>query len=214
MLNIILLDSAIELIPKEIINHPAVIKNARKRGKKPAETLLDISLHYSAMKNLPFWEKRGRPDIVHIAMIVLLSEKEMISNFFIHTFDSKIIKVDPSMRPPKNYNRFVPLMEQLLKYGQVPLNSEKPLMKILNATLGDIVKGYEPILLSEEGRRINPKNLCGENYLLGIGGFQRGDFSEEVKKVFKDKVYSISDKRLETHQVICRILTSCINDIT
>lgn len=209
MLNIILLDSALELVPKELLNHPAVVKNARKRGKNPSETLLDISLHYAAIKKLPFWQKRGRPDIVHMAMIMILSEKQLIDNFFIHTFDSKIIRVDPIMRPPKNYNRFVPLMEQLLKYGKVPVNSDKPLMEVLNIKLDELVKNYNPILLSEKGKRIDIKELCNKNFLIGIGGFQHGDFSDEVKKVFNKEVYSISDRILETHQVICRLLAAC-----
>ncbi|TRM90261.1 16S rRNA methyltransferase, partial [Sulfolobus sp. B1] len=52
MVNIILLESAIELVPREIVDHPSVIKNAKRRGKKPEDTLLDISLHYHAMKSL------------------------------------------------------------------------------------------------------------------------------------------------------------------
>ncbi|MBW9140788.1 MAG: hypothetical protein K1T65_03670, partial [Candidatus Aramenus sp.] len=42
--NVILLDSSLELVPSEISNHPSVVKNAKKRGKKPTEVLLDISV--------------------------------------------------------------------------------------------------------------------------------------------------------------------------
>ncbi len=207
-LNFILLDSALELVPKEILNDPSVIKNAEKRGKKPEDTILDISLHYHAMKRLKDWQKRGRPDIVHMAMIMILSEREILGDFYIHTYDSKIIKVDRKMNPPKNYNRFIGLMEQLLKFSKVPPNSSKPLMEILNVKLPEIVKKYKPVLLSEDGDKIDPKYLCNDNLLLGIGAYQHGDFSKEVKDLFI-KHYSISSKALETQQVVCRILSSC-----
>ncbi|PVU76370.1 16S rRNA methyltransferase [Acidianus hospitalis] len=207
-LNFILLDSALELVPKEILNDPSVIKNAERRGKKPQDTILDISLHYHAMRKLKDWQKRGRPDIVHMAMIMILSEKEILGDFYIHTYYSRIIKVEKDMNPPKNYNRFIGLMEQLLKFGQIPPNSSRPLMKILNVKLSDIVKKYKPVLLSEDGSKIDPMHLCNENFLLGIGAFQHGDFSEEVKGIFTEQ-YSISKRALETQQVVCRILSSC-----
>ncbi|TRM76859.1 16S rRNA methyltransferase, partial [Sulfolobus sp. A20-N-F8] len=74
MVNIILLESAIELVPREIVDHPSVIKNAKRRGKKPEDTLLDISLHYHAMKSLENKYKRGRPDIVHQALLLILTD--------------------------------------------------------------------------------------------------------------------------------------------
>ncbi|BDC18325.1 16S rRNA methyltransferase [Acidianus sp. HS-5] len=207
-LNFILLDSALELVPKEILNDPSVIKNAEKRGKRPEDTMLDISLHYHAMRKMKDWQKRGRPDIVHMAMVMILSEKEILGDFYIHTYDSKVIKVERDMSPPKNYNRFIGLMEQLLKIGKIPPNSSKPLMEILNVKLSDIVKKYKPILLSEDGNKVDPKDLCNDNLLLGIGAFQHSDFSEEVQDLFTEH-YSISRRTLETQQVICRILSSC-----
>ncbi|ARM75024.1 16S rRNA methyltransferase [Acidianus manzaensis] len=208
MLNVILLDSGLELVPKEIINEKSVIQNAKKRGKNPEETLLDISIHFHAMKKLDYWQKRGRPDIIHMALIMLLSERDLIKNLYIHTINSKIIKVNTKMRPPKNYNRFVPLMEQLLKIGKVPPNSAEPLMEILNIKLKDLTKEYVPILLSEHGEKTKITSLCNDKFLIGVGGFQHGDFSEEVKDVFT-KSFSISEKILETQQVVCRLISFC-----
>ncbi|NON62306.1 16S rRNA methyltransferase [Candidatus Acidianus copahuensis] len=205
-IDIILLDSSLELVPKEIVNHPSVVKNAMKRGKRPEQTILDISLHYSAMKNLPNFRKRGRPDILHQTLLLILEEKIM-DEIYIHTIDSKIIRVDPSMRPPKNYDRFIGLMEKLLIEGRVP-KENNPLMEILNVKLEDIVKGKNPILLSEDGKRTSPEALCKDNNLIGIGAFQSGDFSSEVKSYFYER-YSISSRVLEAQQVVCRLLSGC-----
>jgi rRNA small subunit pseudouridine methyltransferase Nep1 len=208
--NLIILEAALELVPKEILSHPAVVKNAKKRSKKPEEILLDISLHYHAMKKLKDWHKRGRPDIIHQIILTFLSEKSDIKGeFYIHTINSKIIKVNPNMRPPKTYNRFVGLMEQLLLHGKVPPNSSNPLMEVLNLDLHDIKKKYKIVLLWEKGKKISPTELCNlENSLLGIGGFAHGDFSEEILELADEKV-SISSMSLESFQVVCRILSSC-----
>ncbi|WP_338603912.1 16S rRNA methyltransferase [Sulfolobus tengchongensis] len=209
-LNIILLEASLELVPKEIINHPAVVKNAKRRGKKPEETLLDISLHYHAMKNLKDNYKRGRPDIVHQALLVMLTDPTIKGNFFIHTVQSKIIRVNPNMRPPKNYMRFIGLMEQLLKYGKIPINGGETLMEVTNLTLEDVLSKYNLILLSEKGEKISPEEICrsNENLIIGIGAFPHGDFSEKILKLAK-KIYSISKFPLETQQVICRIFSAC-----
>ncbi|MEM4684334.1 MAG: 16S rRNA methyltransferase, partial [Thermosphaera sp.] len=63
-LRIVILEAGLELVPKSIANHPSILKNAARRGKKPSEVLLDVSIHYPAMKKLPDKLKRGRPDIV------------------------------------------------------------------------------------------------------------------------------------------------------
>lgn len=215
-INLILLDSSLELVPKEIINHPAVIRNAKKRNKKPEHTILDISLHYHAMKGLQNREKRGRPDIVHLAMVMFLTEQSNVKGqFYIHTIDGKIIRVDNKMRPPKNYNRFIGLMEQLLVYGRVPINnSNETLMQVTNIKLKDLKERYKLGVLSEDGEKVRPEVLCnlGDEWLLGVGGFPHGGFSEEVMSL-ADKYISISNYKLETHQVICRLISACLQQL-
>ena len=73
IIRLILAESSIELVPRDIIGHPSVLKTAKRRGKKPTEILLDISLHYHAMKKLRDRHKRGRPDIVHVSLLEALS---------------------------------------------------------------------------------------------------------------------------------------------
>jgi rRNA small subunit pseudouridine methyltransferase Nep1 len=82
-INIILLEAGIELVPKEIVNHPSVVKNAKRRKKKPEDTLLDISLHYHAMKKLENVHKRGRPDIIHQALLIMLTDPMIKGDFYI-----------------------------------------------------------------------------------------------------------------------------------
>lgn len=211
-INLILLDSSLELIPRDILSHPAVIVNAKKRGKDPHYMILDKSLHYSAMAKLKDKEKRGRPDIVHLSLLnFLYLEDEIKGEVFVHTIDGKIISVRNDTRIPKNYERFVSLVEQLLRYGKVPVDSDKPFMEITSESLGSLKKKYKLAVLSENGEKVSLKKICelGENWLIGVGAFPHGDFSEEVK-VNADVFYSISDRVLEAHQVICRLSSACL----
>ena len=83
MLSLILAESSLELVPKELQNHPSVISHSKKLGKNPSEILLDNSWHYAAMKGIKDEIKRGRPDLVHISLLeacsIPLYFKEKIS---------------------------------------------------------------------------------------------------------------------------------------
>jgi len=219
-LSIILAESALELIPKELHNNPIIVRSARKRNKRPSEMLLDISLHYKAMKSLPLWYKRGRPDIIHISLLNILSSPlnyEGMVNVYIHTFNNIVIFIDPKTRIPKNYNRFVGLIEQLLTIGRVPPDSDKPLMWIKSSSISDLVKDVgcsDVILMHEEGEFLSPyklgkliasKILSNENICIVVGGFQRGDFSEETMRIATKRI-SIYRKSLPTWIVVDRVI--------
>ncbi|MEM3775785.1 MAG: 16S rRNA methyltransferase [Metallosphaera sp.] len=206
-MDIILIESSLELVPEQIRYHPSVVKNALKVGKDPSKVLLDISLHYHAMRDLPNREKRGRPDIVHTVLTMVLTDPEFRGEVLIHTVDSRIIKVSRKMRPPKNYLRFVGLMEQLLVYGRVPLEGD-PLMEVSTLTLEEVIRDRGLILLDEKGQRINPSSLCNSKEFIGVGAFPHGDFDPEVRKLSGSSL-SISDKTLETQHVVCRLISSC-----
>jgi len=217
LLHIILLESALELVPNEIASHPAVVKNAKRRGKKPGETLLDTSLHFHAMAKLKDREKRGRPDIVHISLLNALESplnKAGYLRIYVHTYPGHIIFIKPETRVPRNYNRFVGLMEQLLTVGRVPPESSDPLMYVKTMSLHDLlntigVNGL--ILLHERGERAKPAEIVekalSNNYAIGIGGFAHGDFSEEVFKL-ADSQYSIYSEPLTTWTVVSHIVAA------
>ena len=69
---LILADSELEPMPREIINERAIINNARMRGKAPEKILLDASHHHPAFGKLPDSERRGRPDLVHYFLMLCI----------------------------------------------------------------------------------------------------------------------------------------------
>lgn len=204
-------------MPRSIASHPAVVKTAMRRGKPPTEILLDISLHYAAMKKLSNKHKRGRPDIVHISLLEALESplaKKGLLEIHVQTIEGHAIFIDPQTRIPRNYNRFTGLMEQLFKEGSVPPGSCKPLMVMKTMSLDGLlqhvgVKGF--ILLHEECERRGVSQVVSEaissNLAVGIGGFAHGDFSDETIKA-ASTCYSIYDEPLATWVVVSRVIAA------
>lgn len=158
MLHLIIAEAALETIPREIWKHPAVRKYAKKRGKPPSLLLLDLSFHYSAAKKLPDIQKRGRPDITHIALLEALGSplnRAGMLRVYVHTYNDYVIKIDPSTRLPRNYLRFTGLIEQLFETRKVPPESEKPLLILEQMSIRDLIGEIAPtkvILMSEKGK--------------------------------------------------------------
>ncbi|HFC49550.1 MAG TPA: 16S rRNA methyltransferase [Thermofilum sp.] len=218
-LSIIFVDAGLELVPKSLWSHPSVRATAARRGKKPGEILLDKSLHYHAMKRLPLSHKRGRPDILHVCLLLALSSilnKEGWLRVYVETLEKRWITINPETRLPRNYNRFVGLMEQLLVYGKVPPSANNPLIRVEH--FSSLRKKFAEIglskvyLLSEKGKPMKVRQLAEEiihekSPGVLIGCFPRGDVSEEVKNS-ADETVSIAPYPLDAWTVTCRIISS------
>ena len=211
----VLAESALERVPKEIWKHPAVVKTARARKKRPGAMLLDRSLHHSAMKNLPNASKRGRPDLVHTTLLAVMGtplNKEGLLRVYVHTIDDHVIEIDPSTRLPKNYNRFVGLIEQLYEEGQVPPGGP-PLLTIRRESLPELVERLEPDRVVAFTREGQPKtieqvmrSLAGfERPLVLVGGFPHGHF-EDRTLALADETACIDPEGLEAWVVAARIV--------
>ncbi|MFW9844030.1 MAG: 16S rRNA methyltransferase [Candidatus Thorarchaeota archaeon] len=201
MLHMILLECALELVPSEISAMKQVQKHAARRGKKPIEILLDQSHHGREMTRLENGLQRGRPDIVFHSLMSLLETplcKSGNLTIHLHLQDGRIIEVNPEVRLPRNYDRFVGLIEQLLIKGQVPVDGP-PLLKITKKTLPDLVTelkrdgaGAQSILTIENGLKTTIDVLQSKlpvdssvPVIVGVGAFPHGDFSEDMKKLFE-----------------------------
>jgi len=220
---LVLADAGIELVPQSIWRHSAVRASAAKRGKKPGEILLDVSLHHHAMLKLKDREKRGRPDITHVCLLVALSSLLNRMGFlevYIHTYQKKWIRVSSETRIPRNYNRFVGLMEQLLLRGRVPPDSSQPLMEVLPVSLREGLRqagATKIVVLSEKGRPLTPRELARslvaeQRPAVIVGAFQRGQLSSEVLSV-ADDVISIAPLSLDAWTVVSKIISSVEDEL-
>ncbi|NJE10000.1 16S rRNA methyltransferase [Thermococcus sp. MAR1] len=189
MLHLVIAEAELELAPKSIVDHPAIVNHAKRRGKKPEEILLDATYHHSAIKKLPDGERRGRPDIVHVCLLNALesiANKENLLRVYVHTRNDEVIYIKPETRIPRNYNRFIGLMESLFKNRAVPRDLE--LLRIEEKSLGELVEELNPdgvFVMHEDGESIKPGNfgkvLSGlQNPLVVVGGFPHGDFRSKI----------------------------------
>ena len=216
MLNLAFVETSLELVPPEIIHHPAVKRNAKRRGKRAEESMLDRSLHHYAMNKLENSEKRGRPDIIQYCLLLAFgSPLNRADNLrvYANTLHGYSIRIDPETRPPRDGLRFNGLMEQLFLNGKVPADSAKPLMTLKREKLSQLKEAIAPsktIALSSHGepssfQEVSSMLVSEENPLVLIGAYPNGPMEEESLSQ-ADVIYSVYPKPLEAWTVTSRII--------
>jgi len=216
VLTIVFAESALETIPEQLWRRSAIRKYAEKKGKHPRFLILDRSYHHAAMMQLGGNEKKGRPDIVHFSLLEALGSplnREGMLRLYVHTLSNDVIFVDQKTRLPRNYNRFLGLMEQLFELGRIPPESPSLLILTKNVSLPQLVTDLKPdrtIVFSQDGAPRTMEQAVYEfvdkkNPLAIVGGFPHGTFSEEVMKL-ADYVISVDRDTLEAWTVTARII--------
>ncbi|HXG06092.1 MAG TPA: ribosome biogenesis protein [Nitrososphaera sp.] len=219
MITLIIAEAALETVPQEITGHASVRNHAQRLGLKPAETLLDRSYHHAAMSSLRSANKRGRPDIVHFALMEALGTPlymERMLRVYVHTVNDKLIAIADNLRIPKSYFRFEGLMVNLFRDKVIKSEQGAVLMELSDGTLADLINGIKVakvIGMSSTGVQVTAEkavadNLSSNSCAFVIGGFPRGHFSESTKMLL-NRTYAISDMGLEAHVVIARVLYEC-----
>jgi rRNA small subunit pseudouridine methyltransferase Nep1 len=239
MISLVIAEAAIETVPTQIIDHPSVKNYAQRTGRASSQILLDRSYHHSAMVRAKLnsgW-KRGRPDIVHFALMEALSTPLFFSgrlNVYLHTINDKLIFIGENLRIPKSYFRFEGLMidlfeKKVIKSHKAACNDDDDNNNNILLRLHDdmtfeevikkVVKPAKLIGLSKVGiqstaQAIVAKNISEENTDCAfiVGGFAKGHFSNNTTASL-NRLYSISHYSLEAHVVIARLLYECENSL-
>ena len=213
MLYIILTESSLELIPKQLRNHPSVTSYCKKFKKNSSTTLLDNSWHFGAMKGLDNEIKRGRPDIIHLTLLSLCTTPAFYENkikVFVHTINDKVISLNNKTRLPKSYHRFQGLIEKLFLTQKIESDNEI-LMDLHSSSLSDLISEINPtkiIGLTTKGKKLSFEKLVQkipDNSCIFIGGFQKGHFNKDTEKIINES-FSINDSSLEAHLVASRFV--------
>ncbi len=210
---IFLVECGLELIPKQIRNHPAVKKNSS--SSIYSSQLLDNALHFSAMKKLKNREKRGRPDISHLCLLNILGSvlnKSGNIELYLHTINNKIFKFNSEIRIARNYNRFKGLMAKLLIDGRIDIG-DKVLINSVAGNLKELINSFNNPkidIFSHKGKKIEfYKSISSldllENYIAIIGGFQKTTFSDKILKL-SNRTISISNYPLDAWVVINKLV--------
>ena len=213
MISLIISESALELVPFELEDHPSVVSHARKLGKYSSEILLDNSWHFAAMKGIKNEIKRGRPDLVHFSILEATTIPLYLQNklnLFVHTIDDKVIHFGKNVHLPKSYHRFEGVIEKLYQEKKIMTKNEL-LLEIKEQTFLELINEINPskiIGFSTEGKSSSYEKIAAQisdNSCIVIGGFQKGHFSDTVQNTITD-LYSVGNESFEGHVVASRIL--------
>jgi len=132
----------------------------------------------------------------------------------IHTINDVVIRVNPKVRIPKNFNRFIGLIEQLFKFKKVPPKKEY-LLKIEEIRLDELIRSYkgsEFFILSEHGKPYNREKMFkvfrgNKSVVLLIGAFHRGEFGKQIEKLTPNKI-KIDSETLDSAIVVSAIINA------
>lgn len=213
---ILIEDASLELVPKELLHHPEVLDVTKKFGVKPESQILDRNFHAKAISSLKGnSEKRGRPDVVHFALLDVTSTPLFIENrirVLIHTHQDATIELKTGTRPPRTLQRFCGVMAKILSGALGPEESRLFDFKKNQSfnQLTEDVGADRIICLTRKGKisRLDEvtrnEELLGKNTLWVIGGFPKGSFDPEVLRLC-DETIAISELPLAAHVVTARL---------
>lgn len=219
VLHLVMGEAEIELMPRELRGHLAVGKHAQREGKDPGRVLLDSNYHYQAMRKLPDAERRGRPDIAHMCLVLAqdsIANLEGQLRVWIHTRNDELITVAPETRIMRAQHRFYGLLENLFRDGRAPANPDEralltmersvPLRAVVKRTGAKVVLGFH-----EKGDanslvpRLKDAKASGAKDVAGvIGAFPHGDFNAKLD--FCTALVSIHAQQVSAWTVVGQLL--------
>ena len=131
---------------------------------------------------------------------------------YVHTVEDKVIDVDPRIRLPRNYDRFVGLLEQLYEKKSVP-PGEQPLLKIRECTLQKLIEesgASTVVAFSTLGKPATVKDACSlmvetDAPTVLVGGFAHSHFGQSTVQL-ANHVFSIDKEPLDAWVVAARII--------
>ena len=217
MITFVLAESELELMPRELHDDPVVQARARKRKRAPEHLVLDQALDHKAMKRLPEGDRRGRPDLAHV-FLLLLQDSPLNARgrlrVLVHTRHDALIRVKPETRIMRNQAKFVQLMEDLLRQGVVPLDRplltlepDSPLPRVLEECAGP------KVLLDEGGPLARTPRFAElarehDDVTFVLGGFPRGAY-RQVGASDVEHVVRVADEPLSMWSALVPVLAGC-----
>ena len=214
---IILEEASLELVPKRFWNNESCRTVETKFGLPAQSQILDGNFHHKIISSIPENEKRGRPDIVHFALLDIAStpayQMDLIRPI-IRTINGEVIIVKKGVRLPRTELRFYGVMSKILR-NEAGTDESRLFEYRDSQSMEKLLESLNPsriLCLSTEGIRRDLNEVVTElarevpdnSFAWIVGGFSRGHFSEEVKRL-ADAVISISSFSLAAHVVTARL---------
>lgn len=211
--HIIFDDVSLELLPKKFLNSREARSVFQSFKVEPHSQILDQNYHPHILRALNDRERRGRPDVVHFALLDVTSAPIFLEGnvrVFIHTRDNVTIEVKKRTRLPRTLNRFCGVMSKILS-DSIGKEEESLFDVQRGQTFGDLIStlGCEKVIaFSRTGKSSSLKILVqshtGPRVAWVIGGFAHGHLGEKTISL-ADMVVSISSFSLPAHVVSSRL---------
>ena len=204
-------------MPRDLQRHPKVVARAKKRRRAPEHLVLDQAFDHEAMRDLSDGDRRGRPDIAHL--VVLLAQDSLLAKagqvrVLVHTRDDALIRVRADTRIMRNQAKFVTLAEDLLRQGEVP--REDPLLTLergrdLESVVREEARGTK-VLMDVGGQLLRTRGFTdlfrAGDLTVVLGGFPRGPF-RQAKREWFDRVVRVADEELTVWSALVPVLAGC-----
>ncbi|MCL4518471.1 MAG: ribosomal RNA small subunit methyltransferase NEP1 [Thaumarchaeota archaeon] len=212
---VILEESSIELVPRKYWRDHSCKEVERRFGVSPEFQILDSNFHNRVVSRLKNSQKRGRPDVVHFALLDITSTPLYMNDkiqVIIHTIDGHSIFVGKRVRVPRTLQRFCGVISKILSESQNEAEM-KHFEFAPNQTTAELISSIKKdrtIALSSQGIRTDLSTLVSETQSENkstawiIGGFPHGHFEESSRAIF-DRLLSISESPLPAHVVTARL---------
>ncbi|MGB9733250.1 MAG: ribosome biogenesis protein [Conexivisphaera sp.] len=215
-LSLVIVEAAVELVPRGLSTHPSVRRYAERRGRRPTEVILDRSYHNAAMKRLEDSHRRGRPDISYHVLLDAVDSPLYgagLLSLYVQTRDGMMVELGRDVHLPRSYHRFVGLLEDLYRRGEVADLNGEMLARMRRMSLEELLDTLSPdttVLLREAGTPTSMEELAvrlvaARRPLIGIGGFPAGDFSDRVLELFPIQA-SLGRASYSAGLVACRLV--------
>jgi len=213
MLSLIIADSEIELIPGSISRHPLVVRRAMAKRREPGQILLDSNYDHRAMRALEDSDRRGRPDIAHICLLVALDSipnRQGELRVHVHTRNDSVLTFGSSTRIPRSQARFYGILEGILSRGE-----GTKFIEYRRMGLADLVRSIQPdlaVCLSPAGETIELSREMAqrESIVAIVGGFPRGDFTSPVEGI-ADRIVSLHPESLDAWTAVAETISAYRN---
>jgi rRNA small subunit pseudouridine methyltransferase Nep1 len=212
---LIIEEASLEIIPQELRKGPEVISVKERFGVSPSMQILDSNFHSKMVGRLEKdRQKRGRPDVVHFALLDATSTPVFENgnlSVVVRSRDGHSIKVNSKTRLPRTLQRFCGVMAKLLT-GKLEAE-ERLLFEVReNVSFSELIRSLSVekiVSLTSLGtlsdlRTLAAGQLGERNTAWVVGGFPHGHFKDDVIEM-SDTLVSISRRGLPAHVVTARL---------
>jgi len=138
--------------------------------------------------------------------------REGLLRIYVHTIEDNVIDIDPHVKLPRNYDRFIGLLEQLYEEKNVP-QGEHPLLSIRKCTLSELISesGVSPVVaFSTLGKPATVKDACmpiieADAPAVLIGGFAHSHFGQSTTRL-PSHLFSTDRESLDAWVIAARVI--------